>query len=182
MADKLSGDGVPFGRVDRALLWLVPAFLAYAGAKVGGSGVELYVAGALGVVAGVAVVRGIEAATGAPMPMAEADQRSMDRLAAVLKRSQEQMAAGMAQLDALQKLVQDKGATNQAFDLAKSRALLTVEESRNLASLAIAELQGARTDQRMARAERIAKWSAYAMWAAAVATTAALLLPLLQKR
>ncbi len=66
MAQKLADDGIPFGWIDKVLLWLLPAFLAYVGAKVSNGGIWGYVTAAVGAVAGIAVVRGIQAAVNQP--------------------------------------------------------------------------------------------------------------------
>ncbi len=65
MAQKLADDGIPFGWIDKVLLWLLPGFLAYVGAKVG-EGAWGWLATGVGIVAGIAVVRGIQAAVNEP--------------------------------------------------------------------------------------------------------------------
>ena len=106
-------------------------------------------------------------------------QRVVDRMAASLKRGEELLSGGMTQLDKLQELM--AGDTPQAYDLAKTRAMLTIEESRFLASLATEELRAVRGDWRLARAESIARWSALGMWAAAVATAVAAVATLVRR-
>ncbi len=114
----------------------------------------------------------------------EEAQRAVDRLAAALKRGEQLLSEGKVQLDKLQEIVladTTPGGRQQAYDLAKTRAMLTIEESRFLASLATDELRAVRGDWRLARSESIAKWSAIAMWAAAAATAVAAVATLMSR-
>lgn len=180
MDDKIAGDGVPFGRIDRMMIWLLPGFLAVAGASVGGNAPWRYVLVVGGAVAGIAVVRGIEAALNVQPAVGTSEQANLARLTAVSARSQELLSQGVAQLDQLQALALAEADRDKAFSIGQQRAMLTVEESRHLAALVVAELQALRADQRQAKGEHVARFSSWAAWAAAVAATASAAVPFLR--
>jgi hypothetical protein len=65
MARPVADDGVGWHWFDKLILWLLPPFLGYVGACVGGEGATSCIAAVVGLTAGIAVVRGIEAAINA---------------------------------------------------------------------------------------------------------------------
>jgi len=62
MARPIANDGVGWNWFDKLMLWLLPPFLAYVGASVAEGGITRLVVMVFGLTAGIAVVRGIEAA------------------------------------------------------------------------------------------------------------------------